>query len=213
MTHANTILAAVDLDVGTSRVLQAAIEQCVATPGARLAVIVVDDLSRLPVSPLMPVLPERVAPEVAKARIVEALQAFERENAGVQLPPTEVHVVMGSPAEEIVWLAANLDASRVVIGSHGRRGLRRLLVGSVAERVVRLAGCPVFVVREIAHDPSAKVPEIEPLCDACAAARESTKGSKLWCERHADRHLKLHVYSYGARGENAPQAWSASTGT
>ncbi len=213
MSHATTILAAVDLDAGTDRVLAAALDQCVASPGSRLAVIIVDDLSRLPVSPLLPTMPLRVEPEAAKARVVQTLQAYQKDHPQAQLPSTEVHVLIGYPAEEIVWLAAHLDASRIVVGSHGRRGLRRLLLGSVAERVVRLAGCPVFVVREVAHDPSAKVPDVEPVCDACAATRTASKGATLWCARHTDRHLKLHVYSYGARGESAPQAWNASTGT
>jgi nucleotide-binding universal stress UspA family protein len=51
----------------------------------------------------------------------------------------------------LVEVAAELDADIIVIGTHGRTGLKRILLGSVAEMVVRRAGCPVFVVREKLH--------------------------------------------------------------
>ena len=56
-------------------------------------------------------------------------------------------VPLGSPGPEIVKAAKEWQANLVVIGSHGRRGITRALVGSVAEAVVRHAPCPVVVVR------------------------------------------------------------------
>ena len=56
-------------------------------------------------------------------------------------------IVTGIPYEEITAAAVKLDASLIVIGTHGRTGLDRLLFGSTAERVVRSAGCPVLTVR------------------------------------------------------------------
>lgn len=53
-----------------------------------------------------------------------------------------------SPAEAIVAYADGRDVDLVVTGTHGRRGLRRLLVGSVTEEVVRTVHCPVLTVRE-----------------------------------------------------------------
>jgi nucleotide-binding universal stress UspA family protein len=53
----------------------------------------------------------------------------------------------GVPHEEIVKAAAGEHADFIVLGTHGRRGLDRLLLGSVAERVVRTARCPVVTVR------------------------------------------------------------------
>jgi nucleotide-binding universal stress UspA family protein len=55
-------------------------------------------------------------------------------------------VVDGSPAQGIVDFASAEGAALIAIGSHGRTGVRRLLLGSIAERVVRLAGCDVLVV-------------------------------------------------------------------
>lgn len=54
----------------------------------------------------------------------------------------------GSPHEEIVALATDERADLVVIGTHGRGGVNRALIGSVADRVVRLAPCPVLTIRE-----------------------------------------------------------------
>lgn len=57
------------------------------------------------------------------------------------------HVEVGKPAQEIVRCAARLRVGLIVTGTHGRRGLRRALLGSVAESVLREAPCPVLVVR------------------------------------------------------------------
>jgi nucleotide-binding universal stress UspA family protein len=57
-------------------------------------------------------------------------------------------VLVGDPGHEIADLAASEQADLIVLPSHGRTGLKRLLIGSVAERVVRLAHCPVLVLRK-----------------------------------------------------------------
>ena len=55
--------------------------------------------------------------------------------------------VFGKPYLAIVKAAADLDVDLIVLGSHGRSGISHLLLGSVAEKVVRLAPCPVFTVK------------------------------------------------------------------
>jgi nucleotide-binding universal stress UspA family protein len=67
-----------------------------------------------------------------------------------RLPPPATaleFIEAGNPAEAIVRAAKEWPADLVVIGSHGRGGLKRALVGSVAEGVMRHAPCPVLVVR------------------------------------------------------------------
>jgi nucleotide-binding universal stress UspA family protein len=59
-------------------------------------------------------------------------------------------LAMGDPAAEIVRAAEEEKADSIVLGTHGRTGLSRLLMGSVAEAVVRRAPCPVLVYREAA---------------------------------------------------------------
>lgn len=58
-----------------------------------------------------------------------------------------VYVSYGDPGTEIAKYAEDVKADLIVISSHGRRGWKRFLIGSVAERVVRLAHCPVFVLK------------------------------------------------------------------
>jgi len=59
----------------------------------------------------------------------------------------EVLVVPGVPSEEIIRIAAAEGADLIITGTHGRTGLRRILMGSVAEQVLRGAPCPVLTVR------------------------------------------------------------------
>lgn len=59
----------------------------------------------------------------------------------------ETMILSGIPYEEIIKKAEEAQASLIVMGTHGRRGLDHMLFGSTAERVVRGAGCPVLTVR------------------------------------------------------------------
>jgi universal stress protein A len=58
-----------------------------------------------------------------------------------------VAIAAGHPAEAIVRVAQERKADLIVMGTHGRTGLQHVLLGSVAEKVVRLAPCPVLTVR------------------------------------------------------------------
>jgi nucleotide-binding universal stress UspA family protein len=61
--------------------------------------------------------------------------------------PYEHRLMIGSPATAIVEMARRENAQFIVMGTHGRTGLSRLLMGSVAEEVVRKAECPVLIVK------------------------------------------------------------------
>ncbi|ADD07276.1 UspA domain protein (plasmid) [Natrialba magadii ATCC 43099] len=78
-----------------------------------------------------------------------AADLFERASELAAAHDCDVHTesIIGFPAREIVSTAAEEDADHIVIGSHGRTGPSRVLLGSVAEQVVRRAPCPVTVVR------------------------------------------------------------------
>jgi universal stress protein A len=60
----------------------------------------------------------------------------------------EHYYLRGSPVDEIVQFAERENVDLIVMGSHGRTGLSRLLMGSIAEGVMRRAPCPVLVVRQ-----------------------------------------------------------------
>lgn len=58
-----------------------------------------------------------------------------------------MQIAIGNPATEIVDYAEEIGADLIVMPSHGRTGAKRFLLGSVAERVVRLAPCPVLILK------------------------------------------------------------------
>jgi len=66
--------------------------------------------------------------------------------------PVELRVVVGNPFERIVETAIHDDVGLIIMGTHGRTGLSRLAAGSVAERVVRMAPCPVLTVKATIPD-------------------------------------------------------------
>ena len=67
---------------------------------------------------------------------------------GAKYAGTEITVLVGDAGHEIADHAKQIGAELIVMPSHGRAGIQRLLIGSVAERVVRLAHCPVLVLRQ-----------------------------------------------------------------
>jgi len=84
--------------------------------------------------------------ESAEERTNEVLEEARAraEAAGVEL---EAETMIGMPSRAIVEWAENHDVDGIVIGSHGRQGVTRVLLGSVAESVVRRSPVPVTVVR------------------------------------------------------------------
>ena len=74
--------------------------------------------------------------------------ARERMPAAVR---SETMVISGDPAERVLETARSIKADLIVMGTHGRRGLSHLVLGSVAERVVRESPIPVLTARSTAH--------------------------------------------------------------
>ncbi len=70
---------------------------------------------------------------------------------------TDHRVLNGDPADQILKAAKDVNADLIVMGTHGSGGLTRLLMGSVAESVMRKAPCPVLTVRGQFHIPPAPV--------------------------------------------------------
>ncbi len=93
----------------------------------------------------------RAARKWAADRLAERAAAIGRTGVPARFLLTE-----GVPFREIVAAAATEGADFIVMGTAGRTGLDRLMLGSVAERVVRLAGCPVVTVRPPATAESAR---------------------------------------------------------
>ena len=83
----------------------------------------------------------------SEEQIQENLKKSFQKEAPEGLSGLKFVSLFGDPGSGIVQIAKDMDAGLIVISSHGRTGIPRLLLGSVAERVVRLAPCPVLVLR------------------------------------------------------------------
>jgi nucleotide-binding universal stress UspA family protein len=92
------------------------------------------------------------SPNLYHAELEKWLEHLEIAVAGIRV---EHRLKEGDPAKEILGLAGEVSCDLIVMGSHGRTSLERLLVGSVAETVFRHASCPVLIVRAplAAHTP------------------------------------------------------------
>jgi len=190
MTSTRKIVVAIDHSERDRGALEAALHETLAMPSEIHAMYVVkparDDGSVL----------EREL-ERLRAHILGELDTL-LEGLSIPRPPdVYAHVAFGTdPAREIVHLAAQSDADLIVLGTHGHRGVKRLLPGSVRERTARLAGCSVITARPKNHALPLDVPGAEPLCDECLRRSEATGGAELWCTSHAARHPNVCAYRH-----------------
>jgi nucleotide-binding universal stress UspA family protein len=79
-----------------------------------------------------------------------ALRRYQAPDAAVE---TGWHLLAGEAAPEILWLAREIRCTLIVMGTQGQKGLARLLMGSVAEHIVRHAPCPVVTVKALPSQP------------------------------------------------------------
>jgi nucleotide-binding universal stress UspA family protein len=147
----------------------------------------------------------------ASAQLLDLVNTAVKEwsDRGLTLGVERVvtHVLAGNPAKEVVWLAAYVNADLAVVGTHGRQGVRHLVLGSVAEKVLRTCGCPVLVERPKHHNEAWTIPEIEPPCPDCLAARKASNGAQMWCARHLEHHARAHTYSWSGGDIGDARPW------
>lgn len=83
-----------------------------------------------------------------QSRLEQMHKVLDEKLADAKYAGVQKVVLLGDPAHAIADYAKEKGAQLIVIPSHGRTGITRLLIGSTAERVVRLAHCPVLVLRK-----------------------------------------------------------------
>ncbi len=111
-----------------------------------------------------------VHPDDYRGKMKEALERLRATTPSSREVTIESRLEMGEPAPEIVTVAKEVGAGLIVMGSHGRTGLMRLLLGSVAEHVLRRASCPVLTIKApVATDePIAEDKATAKTCATCA---------------------------------------------
>lgn len=150
------VVVGIDYSDSSARALSAALNLAVLRPDVQIYALTVAEglLSR----------PEEIVEEAqrefrAEAQstldgfLAEKIREFEQSGRKINKKRVAAAVDFGSPSERILALAEDLQADMIVIGSHGKTALKRLMVGSVAESVLRHARCPVLVVRPKQHRP------------------------------------------------------------
>lgn len=101
------------------------------------------------------------AAEVVRRALAKDVDDY-LSRGGVALDRIAVYASEGQPAEQIVALAEEIDADLIVLGTHSRKGLKRVVLGSVAEAVMRRAPCGVYVIRPRDFLDGKKLPEVQP---------------------------------------------------
>ncbi len=82
----------------------------------------------------------------------EKLEAMAKEIEKEYGISPEIIVDMGEPFDLILEKAENLKVDLIVVGSHGKKGIERLLIGSVSEKIARKAKCSVLIIRKSKED-------------------------------------------------------------
>lgn len=146
MTTIHKILVPTDFDVCSSSTVHYAAELAAKFNAELILLNVVQDLALAMPDAVMPTpVPAPVIPQLIDAAKTGLANLVQAENLGRFNPQLEVRI--GSPASEIVSAATDLKADLICIGTHGRGGIAHFFLGSVAEKVVRQAPCPVLTIR------------------------------------------------------------------
>ena len=144
MNEIKKILVPVDFSENSRKILESAV-YLAGKFEARLSVVFVvqsfDDYSGF----FVPHIPIAQFEEEMVQGARQKMESFLAENLGREVP-REARVLSGDVAGEILRHAAEEGADLIVMGTHGYKGLEKVLFGSVAERVVKMAPCPVLTI-------------------------------------------------------------------
>ncbi len=140
------VLAAVDTSASAERVVAMAARFCRAFPEASLHVLHVLRYSRVDRHAGVPAMGSDVVDDAK-----DHLEAHKRSAMRQCRNPVTSHFAIGSPTSEILRFCTDLKVELLVIATHDHSGFERLLLGSIAETLVRKAPCTVTVVRQAMH--------------------------------------------------------------
>jgi nucleotide-binding universal stress UspA family protein len=144
------VVAATDFSELGDRAIVEALHQAKLHPKSELHVITVAQAG------------DRLKMEQRLRERVEQLISPDEAACATTVERISVYLAKGNPARTILRLARGLDADLIVLGTHGKTGIKKLVLGSVAAAVVARASCGVLVIRPRDFLAGEKVPEIEP---------------------------------------------------
>lgn len=142
-----TLVVGTDFSVCAARALSYAV-QIAGLAGARvhLVHVLMEPVQALDVAAALPYPDNQVRKEweeASRGKLAREVKAAEKRGV-----TTTSEIRWGRPSDTLVETAVRLKASMIVVGTHGRSALEKLLIGSTAERVLRLSPVPVLTVRE-----------------------------------------------------------------
>jgi nucleotide-binding universal stress UspA family protein len=143
MLSLSRILCAVDF----SRSSRVALEDAADLAKRFEAELTLIHVRQPPLPPDEAVLSERARAEADRHEVQGKLDAWRAEAALISQGPVKTVLAHGDAAMEVVTEARNGEYGAVVTGTHSRKGIRHVILGSVAERIVREAPCAVLVSR------------------------------------------------------------------
>jgi nucleotide-binding universal stress UspA family protein len=188
------IVAAVDMSPFAPRVLATARKLTRQAGDSELHIIHVLPPSALPLD-MLPIVDRSGGACEPFTRARTALEEMCGNSVGVERPRVRLYIHAGDVVAEVRALADALDADCIVVGTMGRRGLSRMIHGSISERLLREATCSVMTVR--AENPA----YLDAPCRDCVETQFATRGAVAWCARHAEHHVRAHRY-HGAPPED-----------
>jgi nucleotide-binding universal stress UspA family protein len=150
LVHAQQVVVAYDFSPSSALALVRAVEVALRAPEHVLHVVTAIERT----GPALVPRPHATIDDVdrVRERVVEDMVAAFRGREAAAEVSFFVHVRIGKAADEILELAREVGADMVFVGSHGKTGLERFLLGSVSERIAREAHCPVIVARAKTYD-------------------------------------------------------------
>jgi len=192
--HRSVVLVALDDSTLRQEVIRTAASFAHASPGRELHLVFV--VENLP-SPVV-IVPPPEGLGLTKGEILRAARTHLDEMAAAA---REIfrgriveHLAAGVAWKEILQVAVDIEADLLVLGTHGRSGIKRLLLGSVAEAVVRGASCPVLVLRAKDYRGVAS-PDLAPACASCLKAQRDSNGERTACDEHAGDERLGRIYA------------------
>lgn len=189
MNHPIQVVVAYDFSPSSGEALGRAVDLAAREPHHVLHIIAVLDPHDRVMIEDQPEDPTYEAADKFRAHLTEHVTAAFAGRATAADVQFFVHARIGKTATVILALAAEVGADLIFVGSHGKTGLERIVLGSVSERIVREAGCPVMVAR--------------PKTYADVHLMKVTK-----FEHTRAPHREPHIYSAETRQVNLrPDAW------